>query len=1339
MEHVGPSDHDRPLPLTEGSETPAEIARDADPATETVSPPAESSLLTSKPSPAKTDEGIATETSDMDNHTIDSAPNPPVVEGPSPTDIVNILPSAPPSTSDIPPPPPPPPMPLPPPNPPTSPFSSRRSITLKKSAAAVKASTPITSTSSQPSLDNDLKTTTNLSSELTDNIAAAPDPTLEASATQPSKAPSELTVDCVVPNADSPLRHNNDDHVQSKATEEVPSVTDGSKSSTLEGSASNEESSGAELQNSSTLPVRQSAPLDDVDKLPSVTRRPTDSSNKRKASEVDSSETGDLNDDSLCPLKRSTGNESDALLAPRDKSETEVLRDAAIEEERLDDGMEDIHEKSSNQESKTDKSSAPSESPMDDKTPSAGSLPENEKEMAHPLSKPSDGNDQDAAGGITTGGASVEESYYVEGNSEGSAKETSTKHVLPSERPLPKNLPKVAKNRPENARVFIGNLASEYTDIYEIIKVFHKYGTLIEEPVLRRSFGFVQYSSAESAKAAVNGEQGRIIGGIGIDLSIADNREVRKGTHIMNNTPFQHPRTGLGNTNRSSRREREGSSTFPARKRRRSASPQGPPRKGGVHPPQFRRQRPEPRNGIYLRILCMSPTAKVYALHCEDTFRNMTGLRADVLNIIAAGLGEALGRAMRDSIPYVMVVASKDVEDGTCTIRTLEKTGYEKSGRGNGVIPLKEAVEVCLIERGILMPNSSGQNMAGGSTGNGGHGLGGHRGGAPGGQMFAGRGAASGTAQWLQGAGVGGEAGMEMKPSWMNDARGPHMPNVRMPVIPGGGMGMGGAGNSGMVSGNAHGGFGGMDSGRAMAYGQGGLGMGPNMGPVGMGGPNAQGMVPANARNDAYDGTNAMGTSYGGGMGSVGMDYGRNFGAPSFSMGVGSGTQGGASYGERYGERYGGHGGNIRSGGYGGNRESEYDPASVNGPMRGGYGDWSRDQNDVGGEDIYGAGGVMQGAAANRGSDVGMYGVGMGGQTYRPSGAGYVTGGPGYDGNRGAPQADGSQGSGMYAGGMGGEMGNPSGYDSRRMYGYEGYDNGMGGYRGNDAGMAQSRLDQTQVQRQDMQRYPSGHSGSGAQAQGQLGMYSDPSRRYGGMGGMDMYASREPAAGNGNMGLSGSGFPGGRSNNDARRMGGRNSGVNGGMSTGGGGGGMVDIDNLKLSNLINAFTQKQQAQGQGPQTHQRQAQAHAHGGHLNQQANEHQVQSHDGEFRRGRDSVAAGSGTTAGTGASAGTRLMPGGASQFLADPAVQQALQNISGAGRVGTGLNAASMSAGMWQRQQPQQPQQSQQQHQQQIASMRGAGPSRAQRPGSSTPLGPHRDPQLGHMAPPNQGYYR
>jgi hypothetical protein len=68
---------------------------------------------------------------------------------------------------------------------------------------------------------------------------------------------------------------------------------------------------------------------------------------------------------------------------------------------------------------------------------------------------------------------------------------------------------------PPNSRIFIGNLPSEKTSKAELEQIFRKYG-IVYDVILRRSFGFVQFDSAESAIRAIEGEQGRIIGGLKI-------------------------------------------------------------------------------------------------------------------------------------------------------------------------------------------------------------------------------------------------------------------------------------------------------------------------------------------------------------------------------------------------------------------------------------------------------------------------------------------------------------------------------------------------------------------------------------------------------------------------------------------------------------------------------------------------------------------------------------------------------------------------------------------------------------------------------------------------------
>lgn len=846
----------------------------------------------------------------------------------------------------------------------------------------------------------------------------------------------------------------------------------------------------------------------------------------------------------------------------------------------------------------------------------------------------------------------------MEDNEEGKPFGTSSEN-----RPLPKHLPKVAKNRPENARVFIGNLASEYTTPSDIVKVFHKYGTLIEEPVLRRSFGFVQYSTADAAKAAVLGEQGRIIGGIPIDLSIADNREVRKGAHIVNNTPFQHPKPGFNRHGRTRDREMAGgfgAGGGPPRKRRRSISPVGS-RKGGVHPPQFRRHRPEPRNGVFMRILCMSPTAKVYARHCETMFKQMTGSKADVLFIVAANLGDALGRAMRDQIPYVMVVASKDVEDGTCTIRTLEKTGYEKSGRGNGVIPLREAIEVCLIERGTIMPPQMNQGLQPpqqqhqqqqqqqqfvGGLGVGGVGLNPGVGRPVGpGPGFA-RGGMIGTAQWLvQGGGSEGGGMDSGKPGWMSGGpRAPHPSNMRMHGNAGvnasmgmgaGASGMSGMGNNGLSGGaNNAGGYGygaggGMDP-SARGSGNGGYGQvamglgGNNPGPGGLN--QMQGLMGGPPRNDMYNTTGGM--SVGGGFGGPGggtsvQDYGRGNAQMGYGGMGGYGQGGGFNNSD---PRLPSQGLGGRMGGNG-SRDNEYDPAMAAHGGRGDYySDWGRDQE----RDLYSGGGLggsgHDGGGNNNGtqgfrtgSNNGGYGLGRNGNEV---GQGLYGGAN----NSGASGRDMGSGQGSDGGLYGGNNAQGSGGGYGGMYGSAGGASGGMGYRtGNDGhmGLGGNR----------------GRQNAGGPQQG----YDDGSLYGGGRqgGGGPDPGQRGNPGGHGNGG-GGSGPNGGNNNN-------------GGDSRRAGAAGSTTMDLGKISNLISAFQQQKQQPGQpGSQM--------PGGG--------------TGGGQPGGRGSGAGSGGAPGSGGGAAggnPRLMTGNMSQILADPAVQQAIQNIGGAGRLGLGIGVS------------------------------------------------------------------
>lgn len=108
--------------------------------------------------------------------------------------------------------------------------------------------------------------------------------------------------------------------------------------------------------------------------------------------------------------------------------------------------------------------------------------------------------------------------------------------------------------------MFIGNLASDRTSPQEVARIFEKHGRLAEEPMLRKTFGFVQFLEERSARSAIEKEQGTTIGGLRIDLSLADNRPVRSrdsedGRPDRPERKRERSRKGRG----SDRRERSGS------------------------------------------------------------------------------------------------------------------------------------------------------------------------------------------------------------------------------------------------------------------------------------------------------------------------------------------------------------------------------------------------------------------------------------------------------------------------------------------------------------------------------------------------------------------------------------------------------------------------------------------------------------------------------------------------------------------------------------------------------------------------------------------------------------
>uniref|UniRef100_A0A8D3AZI3 RALY RNA binding protein like n=1 Tax=Scophthalmus maximus TaxID=52904 RepID=A0A8D3AZI3_SCOMX len=78
------------------------------------------------------------------------------------------------------------------------------------------------------------------------------------------------------------------------------------------------------------------------------------------------------------------------------------------------------------------------------------------------------------------------------------------------------------KNDPRslNSRVFIGNLNTAVVTKADIEAIFAKYGKIVGCSV-HKGFAFVQYASERNARAAVAGENARVIAGQSLDINMA--------------------------------------------------------------------------------------------------------------------------------------------------------------------------------------------------------------------------------------------------------------------------------------------------------------------------------------------------------------------------------------------------------------------------------------------------------------------------------------------------------------------------------------------------------------------------------------------------------------------------------------------------------------------------------------------------------------------------------------------------------------------------------------------------------------------------------------------------
>lgn len=82
--------------------------------------------------------------------------------------------------------------------------------------------------------------------------------------------------------------------------------------------------------------------------------------------------------------------------------------------------------------------------------------------------------------------------------------------------------------RSMNSRVFIGNLNTLMVKKSDVEAIFSKYGKIVGCSV-HKGFAFVQYVNERNARAAVAGEDGRMIAGQVLDINLAAEPKVNRG------------------------------------------------------------------------------------------------------------------------------------------------------------------------------------------------------------------------------------------------------------------------------------------------------------------------------------------------------------------------------------------------------------------------------------------------------------------------------------------------------------------------------------------------------------------------------------------------------------------------------------------------------------------------------------------------------------------------------------------------------------------------------------------------------------------------------------------
>ncbi|KAH3745300.1 heterogeneous nuclear ribonucleoprotein C1/C2 [Pelomyxa schiedti] len=214
-----------------------------------------------------------------------------------------------------------------------------------------------------------------------------------------------------------------------------------------------------------------------------------------------------------------------------------------------------------------------------------------------------------------------------------------------------------------NSRIFLGNLPSERTSKQELNDIFSRYGRILEI-VIRKSFGFVQFERASSAQAAIDGENGRLIGHCKLDINLADSRPRRRRDNSRSRSPP--------------------SRSPPSRH-------SSPPRNADVQANQI------PISQIFY----VGPSQRSYASKVEGLLKDEVGFSSEIKLMERQSIRAALQHSQSEGVRYVMVLGRENVDRRTVALNLLHALPNDRP-EGYDDMNLNEAIDMVAKQESLV-------------------------------------------------------------------------------------------------------------------------------------------------------------------------------------------------------------------------------------------------------------------------------------------------------------------------------------------------------------------------------------------------------------------------------------------------------------------------------------------------------------------------------------------------------------------------------------------------------------------------------------------------------------